>query len=116
MFAALMIVCVYAAVGWGVYLSLADRRERAAARAEAEAGFFGSASVSVSMRPHAGASRERLEEYRRGIQQQVDAVMRERGSEAVAANWDRERENARARVRRTRERLRARRDIDAMII
>jgi hypothetical protein len=35
---------------------------------------------------------------------------------AEAANWDRERENALARVRRSRERLRARRDIDAMII
>ena len=109
-----MIVCVYAALGVGVGWALADRRERAAARAEAEAGFFGSASVSVSMRPHAGASRERLEEYRRGIQQQVDAVMEERW--AAAANWDIERENALARVRRTRERLRARRDIDAMII
>jgi len=111
-----MIVCVYAGLGAAELYALAYRRERAAARAEAEAGFFGSASVSVSMRPHAGASRERLEEYRRGIQQQVDAVMEERGAEAVAANWDRERENARARVRRTRERLRARRDIDAMII
>ncbi len=115
MFAALMIVCVYAALGAAELYALAYRRERAAARAEAEAGFFGSASVSISMRP-LHPSRERLEEYRRGIQQQVDAVMRERGSEAVAANWDRERENARARVRRTRERLRARRDIDAMII
>ena len=114
MFAALMIVCVYAALGAAELYALAYRRERAAARAEAEAGFFGSASVSVSMRPHAGASRERLEEYRRGIQQQVDAVMEERWAEA--ANWDRERERALARVRRTRERLRARRDIDAMII
>ena len=114
MFAALMIVCVYAALGAAELYALAYRRERAAARAEAEAGFFGSASVSVSMRPHAGASRERLEEYRRGIQQQVDAVMEERW--AAAANWDRERERALARVRRTRERLRARRDIDAMII
>ena len=106
MFAALMIVCVYAAFGVGVGWALADRRERAAARAEAEAGFFGSASVSVSMRPHAGASRERLEEYRRGIQQQVDAVMEERW--AAAANWDIERENALARVRRARERRSAR--------
>ena len=114
MFAALMIVCVYAALGAAELYALAYRRERAAARAEAEAGFFGSASVSVSMRPHAGASRERLEEYRRGIQQQVDAVMEERWAEA--ANWERERERALARVRRTRERLRARRDIDAMII
>ena len=90
-----------------------ERRAEAAARAEAEAGFFGSASVSVSTRP-LHPSRERLEEYRHRIQQQVDAVMEERWAEA--ANWDRERENARARVRRTRERLRARRDIDAMII
>ena len=106
MFAALMIVCVYAALGAAELYALAYRRERAAARAEAEAGFFGSASVSVSMRPHAGASRERLEEYRRGIQQQVDAVMEERWAEA--ANWDRERERALARVRHSRERRRER--------
>ena len=113
-----MIVCVWAGVGVIYILAnvVGERRAEAAARAEAEAGFFGSASVSISMRPGPNASRERLEEYRRGIQQQVDAVMEERGAEAVAANWDRERENARARVRRTRERLRARRDIDAMII
>ncbi len=111
-----VIVCVWAGVGVIYILAnvVGERRAEAAARAEAEAGFFGSASVSISMRPHAGASRERLEEYRRGIQQQVDAVMEERWAEA--ANWERERERALARVRRTRERLRARRDIDAMII
>jgi len=112
-----VIVCVWAGMAAIYVLAnvVGERRAEAAARAEAEAGFFGSASVSISMRP-LHPSRERLEEYRRGIQQQVDAVMEERGAEAVAANWDRERENARARVRRTRERLRARRDIDAMII
>ena len=110
-----VIVCVWAGVGVIYILAnvVGERRAEAAARAEAEAGFFGSASVSISMRP-LHPSRERLEEYRRGIQQQVDAVMEERWAEA--ANWDRERERALARVRRTRERLRARRDIDAMII
>ena len=103
-----VIVCVWAGMA-AIYILanvVGERRAEAAARAEAEAGFFGSASVSVSMRPHAGASRERLEEYRRGIQQQVDAVMEERWAEA--ANWDRERERALARVRHSRERRRER--------
>ena len=108
-----MIVCVYAALGAAELYALAYRRERAAARAEAEAGFFGSASVSVSMRP-LHPSRDASLEYRHRIQRRVDAVREERWAEA--ANWDRERERALARVRRTRERLRARRDIDAMII
>ncbi len=112
-----MIVCVWAGMAAIYVLAnvVGERRAEAAARAEAEAGFFGSASVSISMRP-LHPSRERLEEYRRGIQQQVDAVMEERW--AAAANWDRERERALARVRHSRERRRERerRDIDAMII
>ena len=102
-----VIVCVWAGMAAIYVLAnvVGERRAEAAARAEAEAGFFGSASVSISMRP-LHPSRERLEEYRRGIQQQVDAVMEERWAEA--ANWDRERERALARVRRARERRSAR--------